>query len=103
MTPLNDANTTQETRYETPTFDPRSAFARTLRGGEMARSGRLQPKSIEPRPARQVSGTPRRYETPTFNPSGAFARTLRGGEMARLERQRQLVEPGRLDVLVCAA
>ncbi len=109
MTPLNDANTTQETRYETPTFDPRSAFARTLRGGEMARSGHLQPnsfeqpKSVEPRPARQVSGTPRRYETPTFNPSGAFARTLRGGEMARLERQRQLVEPGQLDVLVCAA
>ena len=103
MTPLIDTNSAQETRYETPTFAPSGAFARTLRGGEMARLGRLQPKSVEPAPAPQISGAPRRYTTPTFNPSGAFARTLRGGEMARLERQRRRFDPKRLDALACAA
>jgi hypothetical protein len=58
------------TRYATPTFSPSSAFARTLRGGEIARLARM----------------PRRYETPVFSPSSAFARTLRGGEVARHER-----------------
>ena len=33
----NDTDSAQSRRYETPTFDPRSAFARTLRSGEMAR------------------------------------------------------------------
>jgi hypothetical protein len=60
----------QMTRYQTPTFSPTSAFARTLRGGEVARLAR------------------RRYQTPTFSPSSAFARTLRGGEIALLERRR---------------
>ena len=63
--------------YETPTFNPSGAFARTLRGAEMARRSREG----------------RRYETPTFDPRGAFARTLRGGEMARR---------GRLSVAVAA-
>jgi hypothetical protein len=29
-------------RFKTPTFDPRGAFARTLRGGEIARLARAQ-------------------------------------------------------------
>lgn len=70
MTPLIATDTAQETRYETPTFSPSGAFARTLRGGEIARRARAQ--------------STRRYETPTFSPSSAFARTLRGGEIARL-------------------
>jgi hypothetical protein len=41
----NECAIAQKTRreercYETPTFDPRGAFARTLRGGEMARQER---------------------------------------------------------------
>ena len=101
MTPLVDTNSAQETRYETPTFAPSGAFARTLRGGEMARRGLLSRTSIEPRAARQFSGTPRRYETPTFDPRGAFARTLRGGEMARQERR--LRADARVEVLADAA
>jgi hypothetical protein len=38
MTQVNGNGTNQaETRYETPTFDPGSAFSWTLRAGEMAR------------------------------------------------------------------
>lgn len=85
--------TPQEPQYETPTFHPRGAFARTQRGGEMARLGRLG-RSTSPAP---------RYETPTFDPRGAFARTLRGGEMARRERRRQLCSSGPSDVLAYAA
>jgi hypothetical protein len=33
----NDTGTVQSPRYETPTFDPRSAFSWTLRAGEIAR------------------------------------------------------------------
>jgi hypothetical protein len=33
----NDTDTVQSPRYETPTFDPRSAFSWTLRAGEIAR------------------------------------------------------------------
>jgi hypothetical protein len=86
MKALIDTDKAQETRYETPTFSPSSAFARTLRGGEMARRGRLGPTSSAPRVKRQFNGTPRRYQTPTFDPRGAFAWTLRGGEMARQKR-----------------
>ena len=96
MARLTRIDSAQETRYKTPTFDPRSAFARTLRGGEMALLGRLErPNEVAARGklagtgsnrASQTSGTERHYETPTFDPRGAFARTLRAGEMARLER-----------------
>ena len=38
MTQVNGNGTHEaETRYETPTFDPRSAFSWTLRAGERAR------------------------------------------------------------------
>jgi hypothetical protein len=37
MAQVNDMKTEHESRYQTPTFDPHGAFARTLRGGEMAR------------------------------------------------------------------
>jgi hypothetical protein len=109
MTPLIDTNMTQETRYETPTFDPRSAFARTLRGGEMARLGHLaRQKEVaasselggsRSNTAEQTNGTERHYETPTFDPRGAFAWTLRGGEMARLELRRRLFDQERPNVL----
>jgi hypothetical protein len=99
MTPFTDTNMVQESRYETPTFDPRGAFAWTLRGGEMARSehpARLKVVAASSEPggtgsnrATKTNGTERHCETPTFDPRGAFARTLRGGEMARRERQRQ--------------
>jgi hypothetical protein len=103
MTQVNDLNTPQAPRYESPVFDPRGAFARTLRGGEMARlereqsSGRLDRRTVESKEAdvtyRNASAVnvakPTRYETPTFDPRSAFARTLRGGEIARLERQRR--------------
>ena len=112
MTQLNGMDTAHETQYETPTFDPRGAFARTLRGGEMARLGRLErQKSLrtpsdlvgnESSAARDANGTERRYETPTFDPSGAFARTQRSGEIARLKRRRRF-DPKHLEVLVCAA
>ena len=62
--------TQQDDTYETPTYSPSGAFARTLRGAEVARRAREG----------------RRYETPVFDPRGAFARTLRGGEMARRGR-----------------
>jgi hypothetical protein len=113
MTKLHGMDTANETHYGTPTFDPRGAFARTLRGGEMARLGRLERQSEVAAPselggsgsdtAGQTDGTERHYETPTFDPRGAFARTLRGGEMARLERRRRLLDPERPDVLGCAA
>ena len=114
MTQVNDMDTAHERRYETPTFEPRGAFARTLRGGEMARLGRLarqnglpDPSELtgnEPGDARRVNGTGpvRRYETPTFDPRSAFARTLRSGELARLER-RQRRSDSRRDVLVIVA
>ena len=35
--PVTKSANGEERRFETPTFDPRSAFAWTLRGGEMAR------------------------------------------------------------------
>jgi len=117
MTQVNDMDTAHERRYETPTFEPRGAFARTLRGGEMARLGRLErqnglqdPSELtgnEPGDARRVNGGTstsrlRRYETPTFDPRSAFARTLRSGELARLER-RQRRSDSRRDVLVIVA
>ena len=113
MTPLTDTNMAQETRYETPTFDPRGAFAWTLRGGEMARSEHpARQKEVAAsselggsgsNKATPTNGTERHYETPTFDPRGAFARTLRGGEMARLERRRRLFDQERPDALVCAS
>ena len=51
MTQLNHIETADERHYQTPTFDPRSAFARTLRGGEMARQERRQ----MPRSSRTVT------------------------------------------------
>jgi hypothetical protein len=108
MTHLNNIETADERHYQTPTFDPRSAFARTLRGGEMARSGLLSrqpdPSTLEdnePRVTKSANGEERRFETPTFDPRSAFARTLRGGEMARHER-RSYSGPGP-DALACAA
>ena len=101
-------------RYATPTFDPRGAFARTLRGGEIARlearrqrNGLPDRKELEARglAVAGVNGTglnmaqPRRYETPTFEPRGAFARTLRGGEIALLERLNRLSELRQPNVL----
>ena len=78
------------------TFDPRSAFARTLRGGERRRSGHLQPKSFEPRPARHVSGTPRAViKTPMFNPTGASSGRYAAAGRHAFERQRQVVDPKR--------
>ena len=94
MTQRTNIQTADERHYETPTFDPRSAFARTLRGGEMARLGlpsrQPDPSALENnelRVTKSASGAERRFETPTFDPRSAFARTLRGGEMARHERR----------------
>ena len=94
MRQLNDIETADEQYYQTPTFDPRSAFARTLRGGEMARAGLLnqqpEPSALvtdEPRVTKRPSGEERRFETPTFDARSAFAWTLRSGEMARFERR----------------
>jgi hypothetical protein len=108
VTQLNHIETTDERHYETPTYHPRSAFARTLRSGEMARLGLLSPQpdrsALEPDKPRvtlRAYGEERHFETPTFDPRSAFARTLRGGEMARQER-RQRTE-ARLDVLAHAA
>ena len=97
----NDKDTAKEPRYETPTFDPRGAFAWTQRSGEIARRRHLQREnrlpdpselaSNEPDMAQQVNGNEknssraRRHETPTFDPRGAFAWTLRSGEIARLK------------------
>ena len=111
-----DMDATPSQRYETPTFDPRSAFAWTLRSGEIARLERrqrqnrkLDPSSLasnEADPARQVNGNEknasraRRYETPTFDPRSAFARTLRSGEIASLERRQRLFDRRQSGVLV---
>ncbi len=94
----NDMDTGHSLRYETPTFDPRGAFAWTLRGGEIARLECGQRRHTQPDPkklesnepgiAHQVNGNhtstspARRYQTPTFDPRSAFARTLRAGEVA---------------------
>src|SRR5262245_56931343 len=93
MTHLNNIETADERHYQTPTFDPRSAFARTIRGGEMVRLGRLSRQPVpsaldnsQPRVSQRATGEERRFETPTFDPRSAFARTLRGGETARHER-----------------
>jgi hypothetical protein len=96
MTQINDIETGHETRYETPSFAPSSAFAWTLRSGEIAR-----------RKAQQTGGSngsrPRSYETPAFDPRGAFSWTLRSGEIAARERRRlRLTSPKQLDVLVAA-
>jgi hypothetical protein len=115
----NDMDTAQSPSYETPTFDPRSAFAWTLRSGEIALRERRQGQSrlphrdelasTDPGATRQVNGAARnssaarRYETPTFNPRSAFARTLRSGEIARLERLQPLPNPNQLDVLLGAS
>jgi hypothetical protein len=94
MTQINDIETGHETRYETPSFAPSSAFAWTLRSGEIAR-----------RKAQQTGGgsngsRPRSYETPSFDPRGAFSWTLRSAEIAR--RERRLPDPERLDALLAA-
>lgn len=102
MPPAVDTNIEQEARYETPTFDPRAAFAWTLRSAEAARlrerrrQGEVPTRSAsdgtEAQPNPQLNGNrqdvspARRYETPTFDPRGAFAWTLRSGEIARQER-----------------
>lgn len=115
MTPVVDTDIGQEARYETPTFDPRGAFAWTLRSGEAARLQRRRRQSgllTRSAPTRTEADTSRRlngyrqngsparcYETPTFDPRGAFAWTLRSGEVARLERLHRLPEPRHLDVL----
>jgi hypothetical protein len=109
MAPIDDIDTGQETRYETPSFDPRGAFAWTLRSGEIAlrqcRQGqsrlphRDELTSIEPDAARPVGGTrpdgsaAECYVTPTFDPRSAFARTLRAGEVARIARGLRQANP----------
>ncbi len=116
MAQVNDMDSAREARYETPTFDPRGAFARTLRGGEMARlrrrTGLTHPNELagdEPGNGRRFNGSatstsrPRCYETPTFDPRGAFAWTQRSGEIARVGRQQQLLDPQQLAVLVGAS
>jgi hypothetical protein len=85
-----------DTRYETPTFAPGTAFAWTLRSGEIARREAQR---------RRNGLRPARYETPTFAPSSAFAWTLRSGEIARRERQQlrnRLPGPRQLDILLAA-
>ena len=59
------------TRYETPAFEPGTAFSWTLRSAEIARR----------RPQRPPLATS--YETPVFEPGIAFAWTLRSAEIAR--------------------
>ena len=98
-------------RFETPTFDPRSAFARTLRSGEIALRERRQRlnRPSEPDTTQQVdvraknASPARHYETPTFDPRCMFARTLRSGEIALLERRQRLTDQEPPAVLVCAA
>lgn len=114
MTQLNDIDTGHEARYETPTFDPRGAFAWTLRSGEIAlrqhrlEQGRLprgdELTSTAPDTARRVNGIVtdgpqiRSYETPTFDPRSAFARTLRAGEIARIAQEQR--QPSPVHILV---
>lgn len=69
-------DTQQQQQHETPVFHPRSAFAWTLRGGEIAS-----------REAQRKAARTRGYDTPTFDPRGAFAWTLRGGEVAQHEQR----------------
>ena len=101
-------------RYETPTFDPRSAFATTLRSGEIALRERRQRQNrpsepSEPDTTQQVdvsaknASPARHYETPTFDPRCMFARTLRSGEIALLERRQRLTDQEPPAVLVRAA
>lgn len=91
MTQLDgtDIDTAQSPVHEAPTFDPRSAFAWTLRSAEIARreQRRLRSQTARLTSGHELGRTPeRRYETPTFDPRSAFARTLRSAEIARLER-----------------
>ena len=108
MTQLNGIDAADERHNQTPTFDPRSAFSWTVRGGEMARLGlpcrQPDPSAHETDKScltRRATGEERRFETPTFDPRSAFAWTLRGGEMAR--RERRLHSDARPDVLAGAA
>jgi hypothetical protein len=60
MTQINGTNLeiTNEPRYETPTFDPRGAFAWTQRSGEIARRQRLQRENRLPDPSELASNEP---------------------------------------------
>ena len=119
----NDMDTAQSPRFETPTFDPRSAFSWTLRAGEIARLDAQQQRNGLPDRKKLESREPDvtqvrdnetstaqspRYETPTFDPRSAFSWTLRAGEIARLEPQRprnrlsMSADPKQLDVRVAA-
>jgi len=104
MAQVDSTDTAQSQRYETPTFDPRSAFSWTLRAGEIARlkvqqerNGLPGRKKLERRAPEvaQVNGNEMkvarspRFETPTFDPRSAFSWTLRSGEIARLERRQR--------------
>lgn len=105
MTQIDDLETGEEARYETPAFDPRSAFAWTLRSGAIARRQR-RPEPEAPSRGDEATGPTsdtaplaretgahgsagRRYETQAFDPRSAFARTLRAGEIARLAREQR--------------
>lgn len=108
MTQIDHIETAEGPHYETPTYDPRCAFARTLRGGEMARLALLNSeprrRASEKHTARvtpTTSGEERRFESPTFDPRSAFARTLRGGEVALRERRQR--DEARPHVLANAA
>lgn len=109
----NDTGTAQSPRYDSPCFDPRGAFAWTLRSSEIARReqqkrplGPSGPASITPDgTGRREKDTSRgrRSETPTFDPRGAFAWTLRSGGIARLGREQRLPATKQPGVLAVAA
>jgi hypothetical protein len=88
---------TAQQQYQTPTFDPRSAFAWTLRSGEVARRRQSGTPDRDAAPHTSLRGTahkptgsrPPRFETPTFAPRSAFAWTLRSGEVARRAHQQR--------------
>lgn len=98
MTPIEfTSEFPQDSVYETPTFDPRGAFAWTLRAGEIARRAVRDDRSPQPTVGRLAStatcaavsrdtsrAAASRCETPTHDPRCVFAWTLRAGEVARL-------------------
>ncbi len=105
-----DTDTDESAVSDVPTFEPRSAFAWTLRSGEIARreQNRALKRSELARVAGAIAGkaekdTPARYASPTFDPRGAFAWTLRSGEIAGRELGRRLPAVMQQDVLAIAA
>lgn len=101
------------TSYETPAFDPGSAFSWTLRSEEIA--GRQRQRPLHPQADRQklenrtrgeaqVSEHAVPYETPAFEPGIAFSWTLRAAEIARRQTRQPLnSKPGLTQLNVVAA